>query len=195
MKAMSLDNIFSSPSYYSSVYVERMFKAKIRESFIQYWNSELNIADVNSVPNSKLCTYKMFKSKFAMEDYLINLHDFESRKIVAEFRCSDHTLMIETGRHKKIDLEERMCKTCSQKRVEDERHFVLECPAYNKVRKSLLKHLDPNEGDLNGQFIQLMASSNPNVIYDIARYLKRTFKIRNNPNEEISHRTSFSVTG
>ena len=49
MKAMSSDNIFSSPSYYSSEYVERMFKAKIRESFIQYWNSELNIADVNSM--------------------------------------------------------------------------------------------------------------------------------------------------
>ena len=104
MKAMSLDNIFSSPSYYSSVYVERMFKAKIRESFIQYWNSELNIADVNSIRNSKLRTYKMFKSKFVMEDYLINVHDFESRKPVAKFRCNgDHTLMIETGRHKKIE--------------------------------------------------------------------------------------------
>ena len=192
MKALSFDNLFSSPSCYSSPYVERMFKAKIRESFIQYWNSELNIADVNSMRNSKgLRTYKMFKSKFAMEDYLINLHDFESRKIVAKFRCSDHTLMIETGRHKKIDLEERMCKMCSQKTVEDERHFLLECPAYNKVRKSLMKHVNPIEDDLNNQFIQLMASSNQNVIYDIARYLKRAFKIRSNPHEQISHRTSF----
>ena len=107
MKAMSLDNIFSSPSYYSRAYVERMFKAKIRESFTEFSNSELNIADVNSIRNSKLPTYKMFKSKFGMENYLINLHDFDSRKIVAKFRCSDHTLMTETGRHKKIDLEKR----------------------------------------------------------------------------------------
>ena len=84
-----------------------------------------------------------------------------------------------------------MCKMCSQKRVEDERHFLLEYPAYNKVRKSLLKHVGPNEDDLNNQFIQLMARSNQNVIYDIARYLKITFKIRNNPNEEVSQRTSF----
>ena len=90
MKTMSLDSIFSSLSCYSSVYVERMFKANIRVSFIQYLNSELNIADVNSIRNSKLRTYKMLKSKFAMEDYLINLPDFESRKIVAKFRCSDH---------------------------------------------------------------------------------------------------------
>ena len=68
----------------------------------------------------------MFKSKFAMEDYLINLHDFESSEIVAKFRCSDHTLMIQTGHHKNIDLEERMCKMCSQKRIEDERNFLLE---------------------------------------------------------------------
>ena len=34
-----------------------------------------------------------------------------------------------------------------------------------------------------------MASSNQNVIYDITRYLKRAFKIGNNPNEEISHGT------
>ena len=94
MKALYLDNVLSSPSCYSSAYVERMFKAKIRKLFIQYWNSELNIADVNSIRNSKLRAYKMFKSKFAMEDYLINLHDFESKKIVAKFRCSAYTLMI-----------------------------------------------------------------------------------------------------
>ena len=135
MKEMSLDNIFSSLSCYSSAYVERMFKAKIRESFIQNWNSELNIVHVNSIRNSKLCTYKMFKNKFVVEHYLINLHDFESRKIVAKFWCSDHTLMIETGRHKKIDLEERMCKMCSQKRVDDERHFLPECPAYESIIK------------------------------------------------------------
>ena len=63
-----------------------------------------------------------------------------------ECRCNDHTLMIETGRHKKMDLEERMCKVCSQKTVEDD--FFLECPACNKVQKSLLKHVNPNEDDL-----------------------------------------------
>ena len=80
----------------------------------------------------------------------------------------------------------------SQKKVDDERHFLLERPAYNKVRKSLLKHVDSNENDLNNQFIQFLASSNQNAIYDIASFLKMTFKIRNNSNEElISQRTSF----
>ena len=77
-----------------------------------------------------------------MEDYLISLQDFKSKKIVVKFRCSYHTLMIDTGRHKKIGLEERTYKMCSQKRIEDERHFLLECPAYNKVRKSLFKFFE-----------------------------------------------------
>ena len=62
---------------------------------------------------------------------------------------------------------------CALKKIEDERHFVLECQAYNKVRKSLLKHVYPNEDDLNSQFVQLMSASNKNVIYYVARYLKR----------------------
>ena len=100
--------------------------------------------------------------------------------------------MTETGRHQKIDFEERICKMCSQKMIEDERHFVPEYSAYNKVQKSLLKHVDPNENDLNNQLIQLMASSNQNVIHYMTRYLvKRALKIRNNPNEDISKRPNF----
>ena len=56
-----------------------------------------------------------------------------------------------------------MCKICSQKTIEDEQHFFLERSAYNKIRKSLLKHVDPKEDYLNNQFIQLVASSNQNV--------------------------------
>ena len=55
---LSMKAIFSSPLCYSSAYIERMFKTMIRESFIQYWNSELNITDVNSILNSKLRAYK-----------------------------------------------------------------------------------------------------------------------------------------
>ena len=69
-------------------------------------------------------------------------------------------------------------KMCSlKKRIDDECRFLLECPAYDKVRKSLLKHVDAKEDDLNNQFIQLIASSNQNVIYDIARYLKRALRL------------------
>ena len=75
---------------------------------------------------------------------------------------------------RKLTLRKQYAKCALKKRIEDWRNFLEECPPYNKVRKSLKKHVDPNKDDLSNQFIQLMAISNQNVIDDIAR---------NNPDE------------
>ena len=88
-------------------------KNKMRSNFTAFWNSELSMADLGSVRNSKFRTYKQFKRKFALENYLIVTPNFENRKLIAEFRCGDHELMIEKGRYKKI--EERRCYICSKK--------------------------------------------------------------------------------
>ena len=53
---------------------------------------------------------------------------------------SSHTLAIlETGRHAKpkIATEERKCRYCNLDDVEDEKHFLLKCPLYNKECLSL----------------------------------------------------------
>ena len=49
----------------------------------------------------------MFKNKFETAKYLVHLKNFSLRQQVAKFRCSDHKLMIEVGRHKNIALENR----------------------------------------------------------------------------------------
>ena len=41
--------------------------------------------------------------------------------------------MIEKGRHKKVDVEERFCYMCSEKKLEDELHFLPECHAYDRI--------------------------------------------------------------
>ena len=48
---------------------------------------------------------------------------------------SDHDLMIELGRHKKLCVEEGVCKKCNNNAVEDEIHFLCECPMYDDLRK------------------------------------------------------------
>ena len=87
------------------------------------------MADIGSVRNSKLRTYKQFKNTFALENYLIVTPNFENRKLIAKFRCSDHELMIEKGRHTKIDAEERLCYTCS------ERNWKMSCISYYSLTK------------------------------------------------------------
>ena len=97
--------------------------------FTEFWNSELRMGDTGSVRNSKLRTYKQFKNEFALENYLI-VALIESRKLITKFVCSDHKLMIKKGRHKRIDVEERLCYVCSDKKVEDELHFLPECSTF-----------------------------------------------------------------
>ena len=109
-------------------------KNKMRSIFTEFWNSELSMADIGNVRNSKLRTYKQFKTKFALENYLIVTPNFENRKLIAKFRCSDHELMTEKRRHKKIDVEERLWYMCSENKLEDKLHFLLECHAYDRIK-------------------------------------------------------------
>ena len=60
---------------------------------------------------SKLRTYKLFKKELRAETYL-NLPQFNFRKLIAKFRCSDHQLRIETGRHQKLEVSKRTCDMC-----------------------------------------------------------------------------------
>ena len=45
--------------------------------------------------------------------------------MLAELRCGDHCLLIETGRHNNTDVSDRKCTVCDK--IEDEIHFTLEC--------------------------------------------------------------------
>ena len=43
--------------------------------------------------------------------------------------------MIEIGRYKNLETEERLCKLCITLKIEDEYHFLIDCPIYNNSRK------------------------------------------------------------
>ena len=134
LKQMSLENVYPDPQTYGVNQLNTLCKTKMRSTFTEFWNSELSMADIGSVRNSKLRTYKQFKNKFALENYLIVTPSFKSRKFITKFRCSDDELMIEKRRHKKIYAEKKLSSLCSEKREENELHFLLESPASNRVR-------------------------------------------------------------
>ena len=49
------------------------------------------------------------------------------RKQTVKFRISDHSLMIEKGKHHGMPRGDRICKQCDIGCVEDEFHFLLVC--------------------------------------------------------------------
>ncbi len=89
---------------------------------------------------NKLRTYAIFKRNFHCEPYT-KLSDKESRRWLAKFRCSDHSLRIETGRRQGLKPEERICLMCDNMTVEDEFHFLISCPKYDQLRLKLFKYI------------------------------------------------------
>lgn len=79
-----------------------------------------------------------------MESYMF-IHSHNLRKILCRFRISAHDLRVERGRYKftknntgqRIPLErnKRTCLLCNENCVEDESHFLTECPLYIKKKE------------------------------------------------------------
>ena len=101
---------------------------------------------------NKLRTYSKFKSVFGMEPYLLHVKHEGKRLLLFKFRAGIAPLRIETGRYesnvdivtgqarKGVPSECRICKCCYGD-VEDEFHFLLECPQYKALRHKLLHAL------------------------------------------------------
>ena len=130
--------------------------------------------------SSKLRTYSLVKSAIGIENYLQIDMPMHFRKAFTKLRLSNHTLMIEKGRHQKIDVSERFCKFCPNE-VEDEKHFLMSCTTYKNQRKELLSVASRKVNgflffDIHETFITLL--SNPVLTLDTACYIYQCFELR-----------------
>ena len=99
---------------------------------------------------------------------------------MTKFRLSNHSLMIEKGRHLHINKNERFCKFCPNN-IEDEIHFLIICKAFKTHRKELFQIAYTHNKqfytfDNKSQFTVLL--NTPGVIKSTAKYLYRTLEIR-----------------
>ena len=93
----------------------------------KFWESNIKSSE------GKLDYYKIVKTNFAPEKYLHELN-FEERKTISKLRCSDHTLEINKGRHKRIPRNQRICKLCIEQVVENEDHFLFRYKFYDNIK-------------------------------------------------------------
>ncbi len=100
----------------------------LHENFIM--NTFNDISNSDKYP--KLLTYKTFKRGFRLENYLLTLEKHGHKIALTKFRISSHNLHIERGRYERQKLEpyQRLCVYCDMQTVENEFHFLLECPLY-----------------------------------------------------------------
>ena len=98
-----------------------------------------------------------------------------------KFRLSNHKLKIETGRHTKTPIDERTCDLCDNKDIEDEQHFLIHCPFYNKERKNLFIIAKKYNADFNiltdkCKFKFIM--ENDNISMPLAKYIVKCMETR-----------------
>ena len=160
-------------------------KNDIKSRLITDFNNNLFDRLKKCEQGKKLRTYKKFKNVTGFEKYLDILKNQKQRKLFTKFRLSSHDLEIERGRYgtKSLPVNERICKLCNEGKVEDEFHFLMQCPFYSEERASLLEHTHTNFENTHSlndydQFIWLMSQENNSCLIKIAKYLQKAFSKR-----------------
>ena len=98
------------------------------------------------------------------------------RRCFTILRISCHKLEIEIGRYKKIPAESRFCPICKSDNVEDEIHFLTECPAFSVERNvfvSRISKMCKNFTSMSNfkKFIWLFSNENANVLRVFAQFV------------------------
>lgn len=112
-------------SYLESTYGER---ARAR-------SSRLRTYQLMNTMNTSWTTESGYS--YAHQSYLQVITNVQLRQKISRFRCSNHRLEVECGRHvkpKSVPRRDRVCRLCSLGAVEDEDHLLLVCPAHHDIR-------------------------------------------------------------
>ena len=109
-------------------------KLVLQDQFRQSWSSNIN-------DMSKCLNYRIFKTEFGFEKYLVSLPK-KDRLSLIRFRCRNNKLPIELGSHFNVPRETRFCTKCEENILGDEFHVLLECSFFKKERKQFLPDIN-----------------------------------------------------
>ena len=100
---------------------------------MQQWSTDIRASQ-------KADVYCIIKSDNNLEigKYITVVKNNCHRITLTRIRCSAHKLMIEEGRYRNIDRNQRVCTKCNMNVIENEFHFVLVCPIYRQLRNECL---------------------------------------------------------
>ena len=161
-----LDPYSVSPNDFVSI-----FKQRLIDDFTQKWRSDL-------AKNKVLDLYKYVKTEFGYANYLDSVTSKSLRHELTKLCVSSHTLRIQTGRYgrHRIERNERLCIFCENRQIDDEYHFICECPIFNNLRGLYIKpyyRIRPNVYKL----CQLLSTQNNTDIIKLGKYIKEAFQI------------------
>jgi len=102
--------------------------------------------------SSRLRTYQLMNAScttesgysYAHQSYLQSITNIQLRQSLSRFRCSNHRLEVECGRHakpEKVQRRDKVCRLCPLGAVKDKDHLLLVCPAHHDIRRKFGQQL------------------------------------------------------
>ena len=129
LKELELEQFWISEKLPNRNQWAMLLKKKIQVREQLKWNNEIR-------DKEKLRTYRKIKSELKFEKYLLLRNTSFHRELITKLRVGTNMLRVETGRWKHLQICDRICELCGLE-VEDEKHFLLTCPAYDTERKKM----------------------------------------------------------
>ena len=111
-------------------------------------------------------------------EQLDKIHNKSHRNaLVARLLTSSHRLRVETGRWGRpvIPYESRICTMCHK--LDDEFHFLLECPRYHDMRRQYLPTYFRVRPSVF-KCIELLNTNNDKTVRSLAKYVFEAFRVR-----------------
>ena len=172
LSELKLSEYYANPSLITGENFSNICKSRLKDLFMHQWSAHLTGESFSNSHSNKLRFYKLFKTAFKREPYLDDISNFYLRKRLTKFRCSDHKLEIEVGRHKNINANDRICRICLND-VETEEHFLRFCPKYCYLRT---RYFGSTHTFL--EWREILKCTDKKASYNLANYLTKAFKLR-----------------
>ena len=162
---MNMSEYFKLPDFNPDLLDIAMVKSYVssmKQEYISYWQNTLQ-------HSQKLEFYRSFKSNHTTSSYLDLTRGTAGGRALVTLRTSNHKLIIKIGRCNQTTKDNRHRSFCGSNVIEDEVHFLFQCPTYSMIRNKFyykVKTLIPNitelpiNGLICGLINELMNSSN-----------------------------------
>ena len=120
-----------------------------------------------------------------MPSYLCDIRPSASLFSLIKFRLGGHSLRVETDRwlRPKPPREQRICRHCSMQAVEDEQHFLFDCPFYSIFRGQHFSLFGPNYQQWD---LRLFFEQNSHQVDFVAHHIHLCFQARTSDESQLA---------
>ena len=109
------------------------------DSIVEQQQEDYILDFYSDAQRTSLVLYRHLQPTYEYAGYLSQVKYFPYGKLISRFRSGCHGLLVDTGRfgreEEQLSRDQRLCPVCHAYCVENEQHFLFDCPAYAHIRE------------------------------------------------------------